>query len=67
MMSREIGTKIPKSSQGSKKATVSIHLRLSPELVRQIDKWRATQPLIPTRPTAIRAFVEAAIDADILK
>ncbi len=36
-------------------------VRLPSVLLARIDEWRAQQRPIPTRPAAIRAFVEAGL------
>jgi hypothetical protein len=41
--------------------TEPVNVRLPVALLERIDEWRAQQRPIPTRPAAIRAFVEAGL------
>lgn len=38
-----------------------VGVRLPPELLQQLDKWRARQTDVPGRPEAIRRLIEAAL------
>jgi len=41
--------------------TEPVNVRLPVALLERIDEWRAKQRPIPSRPAAIRAFVEAGL------
>jgi len=43
--------------------TQAVNVRLPVILLDEIDKWRAEQRPIPSRPLAIRCFIEAAFQS----
>ena len=53
-------TKKPKKGRPSAD-TEAVNVRLPTSLLADIDVWRAKQRPIPSRPAAIRGFVEAAM------
>jgi hypothetical protein len=50
-------------STGSK----SVHLRVLPDQMADIDDWTARQPDKPSLPEAIRRLVQLGLDTDVAK
>ena len=53
-------TKKPKKGRPTAD-TEAVNVRLPTSMLADIDVWRSAQRPIPSRPAAIRAFVEAAM------
>ena len=40
----------------------SIHMKLKPDIAKQIEEWRRQQPEIPSRAEAVRLLLMQALD-----
>lgn len=42
--------------------TERFEVRWPPDLIERIDRWRNSQPIVPTRAAAIRRLIEVALN-----